>query len=74
MNLSINIYIDGKLNVWFKGKDIASALGYKDNDCAIRKRVDEEDKKTWPLFHSGQVHSCIFLNESGIYSLITGGD
>ena len=50
INLPINIRIDGKQNVWFKGKDIASALGYKDTDCAIRKHADKEDQKTFPIY------------------------
>ena len=54
MNLSINIHIDGKQNVWFKGKDIASALGYKDTYCAIRKHVDEEYKRPGPYFIRGR--------------------
>lgn len=27
------------------GKDVAQALGYSDTDQALRKHVDEEDKK-----------------------------
>ena len=30
--------------VWFKGKDVADALGYTDTSQAIRKNVDDEDK------------------------------
>ena len=29
---------------WFFGKDVATALGYKDTDQAIRKHVDVEDR------------------------------
>ena len=30
LNVSIDIHIDGKQITWFKGKDVADALGYKD--------------------------------------------
>lgn len=30
---------------WFSGKDVASALGYKDTKSALQDHVDEEDKR-----------------------------
>ena len=48
LNLTIISYIDNKQNVYFKGKDIALALGYMDTDQAIRTHVDDYDKKTIP--------------------------
>ena len=35
-------YIDDKQNVWFRGKDVATILGYSDTDKAIRNHVDEK--------------------------------
>ena len=64
------IEIDGE--VWFVGKDVASALGYKDTDKAIRNHVDNEDKKTYPAEMAGQVRHITIINESGLYSLILG--
>ena len=32
LNVSIDTHIDGKQNIWFKGKDVADSLGYKDTD------------------------------------------
>ena len=58
--------------MWFKGKELASLLGYKDTDDVIRKHVDLEEKKSLPCKTPGQVRWCIFLNESGMYSLILG--
>ena len=43
-------------------KEIATLLGYKDTDNAIRTYVDLEDKKKLPQIISGQVHHCFFLN------------
>ena len=68
-NFSIYIYTDSKGNAWFKGKEIATLLGYKDTDNAVRTHVDPEDKKKLPQIISGQVHHCFFLNESGMFSL-----
>ena len=62
------IVIDGE--IYFIGKDVAEILGYKDTDQAIRYNVDEEDKKTYPVKTTGQVRYMIFINESGLYSLI----
>ena len=32
LNFTINTHIDGKQNVWFEGKELPSALGYKDTN------------------------------------------
>jgi prophage antirepressor-like protein len=70
--------IDKDKNVWFKGFDIASILGYKDKDYAIRTHVDEEDKKSRGQFGNrptggglkGNEKNKMFINESGLDSLI----
>ena len=62
------IDIDGI--VWFAGKDIASVLGYKDTDQAIRDHVDEEDKLTRQIDGIGQKRNMTVINESGVYALI----
>ena len=36
--------MDQDNNIWLKGKDIASALGYADTTQAIREHVEDEDK------------------------------
>ena len=56
--------------VWFVGKDVAEALGYKDTSQAIRKHIDEEDKLTRQIDGSGQNRDMTIINESGLYSLI----
>lgn len=38
------VIVDGK--TWYRAKDVADVLGYKDTSQAIRKNVDEEDKAT----------------------------
>ena len=45
-------------------------MGYVDTDQALRKHIDCEDKKTYPVKRTGQVRWYTFINESGFYSLI----
>ena len=81
LGIELTSYIDDQQNVWFLGKDVAEILGYKDTNQAIRKHVDTEDQKSFPVKTTGQVKSCpvkttgqvrwcIFINESGFYSLL----
>ncbi|WP_405317112.1 phage antirepressor KilAC domain-containing protein [Faecalibacillus faecis] len=56
----------------FVGKDIASALGYKDTAKAIRVHVDDEDKGVDEMDTPGGRQNIIIINESGLYSLILG--
>lgn len=60
--------IDGK--PYFIGKDVATALGYTNTQKAIRDHVDNEDKLTERIVLSGQNREVVFINESGLYSLI----
>ncbi len=53
------LLIDGE--PWAVGKDVATALGYKDASKALTAHVDEEDKG---------VQRTTIINESGLYSLI----
>ena len=69
LNISLDAYADSKQNIWFKGKDVATLLGYKDSDQSIRKHVDSEDTKSFPVESMGQVRMCNIINESGFYSL-----
>lgn len=56
--------------VMFVGKDVADILEYTNTAKAIRDHVDEEDKLTERIVLSGQNREVIFINESGLYSLI----
>ena len=81
-------------DIWFKGKDIASALGYENPGKAIRIHVDSDDKmpinelllvskggskldppskggpKSGPPSEINYQRSTIYVNESGLYTLI----
>ena len=62
---------------WFRGKEIATILGYTNTKKAIIDHVDEEDKKkmdevggnkTLPLDYNAK--NTTLINEPGLYSLI----
>ena len=56
--------------VMFVAKDVATILGYTNTPKAIRDHIDDEDKLTERIVLSGQNREVIFINESGLYSLI----
>ena len=67
--------------IWFRGKDIAKVLGYEKTCNAILKHVDNDDKSILEDLRRGaQIRApfkneqggSIFINESGLYSLIFG--
>ena len=62
------VLIDGA--VWFVGKDVAEALGYKDTVNALKSHVDEEDKRGWQIATPGGKQTVTIINESGLYSLV----
>ena len=60
-----------KGETFFVGKDVAKALGYSKPLDAIAKHVDKDDSAKRGLIDSkGRMQQTIFINESGLYSLI----
>ena len=59
LGIKFNSYIDQKCRVWFKAKEVAEILGYKNTVDAIRKHVSENHKRTFllrqPVDSTGQV-------------------
>ena len=57
---------------WFVGKDVANVLGYVSPHRAVFDHVDEDDKTSVLIQHSGSNYKSktIFINESGLYALI----
>jgi prophage antirepressor-like protein len=62
---------------WFKGKQVATILGYVNTRKAILDHVDEDEKinleelrrhESLPLDHNAK--NAVFINEAGLYSLI----
>lgn len=74
------VELDGE--PWLVGKDVAQALGYSDTDQALRKHVDEEEKKILTRQNDGLAggagnatfdipnRGMTIINESGLYSLV----
>lgn len=61
--------IDGE--PWFVGRDVALALGYMKPLNAIATHVEEDDSLKQGLTDSlGRTQDAIFINESGLYSLV----
>ena len=56
--------------IMFVGKDVATALGYSNSQKAIRDHVDSEDKGVNEMVTPGGTQKVVFINESGLYSLI----
>jgi len=63
---------------WFRGRDVATVLGYTNSRKAIIDHVDEDDKKNLEELQGGNEtlrldsneKNTIFLNEPGLYSLM----
>lgn len=70
LEIELTSYIDDKQNIWFKGKDIAHIHGYSDTEQALRKNIDPKDRKSYPVYQTGQVRRHTFINEYSFYSLI----
>ena len=70
LGFELKSYIDKQQIIWFRGKDVAEILGYKDTNQAIRKHVDEEDKYKGAVETTGGLQQSFYINESGFYSLL----
>ncbi len=57
---------------WFVGNDVAGILKYKDKYSALKKNVDDDDKRLCPVGSTSGVQDTTVINESGLYSLIFG--
>lgn len=55
---------------WFVGRDVATALEYKDTAKALKAHVDDEDKGVGVSPTPGGKQNVTIINESGLYSLI----
>ena len=55
---------------WFVGKDVATALGYKEATKAAREKVDDEDKGVSKIDTPSGIQEMTIINETGLYSLV----
>ena len=44
LGIELNSYINKQQNVWFRGKDVAEILEYRDTDDAVRRHVSKNHK------------------------------
>ena len=73
-NKKIDIVIDRNNNVWYNSLDICIILGYKDPKNTIKMHIEQIDKKQLKnistIYKSKKHPNAIYLNESGLYSLL----
>ena len=76
LGIKFKSYIDHKCRVWFKAKQVATILGYRDTNDAVRKHVSENHKRKILLSQlgdsPGQVQGrwIIYIDEAGFYELV----
>ena len=76
LGIEFNSYIDEKLIVWFKAKEVAQVLSYKNTEHAIKRHVSENHKRkillSCPPETGGQVQGrwIILIDEAGFYELV----
>ena len=71
LGIKFNSYIDEDCNVWFKAKDVAQILGYKNTVDVIKRHVSESNKIK--KVHPRETRGCTFIyyiNEPGFYELV----
>ena len=73
LGIKFNSYVDEKLNVWFKAKEVVQIRGYKNTKKAIKSHVSENHKRKILLNHPCETHGCsmtCFIDEPGFYELV----
>jgi hypothetical protein len=59
-------------NPWFVAKDVYCILGYKNTRDAIKKHASPKDVAKCDTLTRGGMQKLLYVNESGIYTLIFG--
>ena len=83
MNLNIQIFKNKEFGAirtmkdergepWFCAKDVCDALGYDQTHKAVKRHVEEGDGTKRPTPTTSGIQQMLFINESGLYSLILG--
>lgn len=66
----VRVNEDASGELWFCGKDVCDALGYEKSRNAIAQHVEDEDALKQGALTDRGIQQMIFINESGLYSLI----
>ena len=73
LGFELTSYIDNKKNGWFRGKDVATILGYSNTTDAIKRHVSENHKRKLlfgqPRYSRGWSMT-YFIDEAGFYELV----
>ena len=79
LGIEFKSYIDEECCVWFKAKQVAQILEYKNTGKAIKRHVSENHKRTFLFIDQHETHGqqidtrgkyCIFIDEPGFYELV----
>ena len=73
LGIKFNSYIDKKCRVWFKAKEVAQILEYKNTEKAIKRHVSENHKRKILFSNQHETHGCsmtYFIDEAGFYELV----
>ena len=73
LGIEITSFIDKKLRIWFKAKEVATILGYKNTEKAIKSHVSENHKRKILFSNQHETHGCsmtYFIDEPGFYELV----
>ena len=71
LGMKFNSYIDSKLKIWFKAKQVAQILGYKKPDDAIKRHISDSHKIK--IVQPRETRGCTFtylIDEAGFYELV----
>ena len=76
LGIEFESFIDDECFCWFKAKEVAQVLNYKNTEHAIKRHVSENHKKSFllscPPETGGQVQGrwLVFIDETGLYELV----
>ena len=73
LGIKFNSYIDEECQVWFRGKEVTTILGYKNTEKAIKSHVSENHKRKILFSNQHETHGCsmtYFIDEPGFYELV----
>ncbi len=62
--------VDNNGEIWFVGKDVATALGYTRTADAIREHVPDKFKGVAEIPTPGGKQRAVLINEAGLYKLV----
>ena len=65
LGIEFESYIDEECCVWFKAKQVAQILGYKNTDDAVKRHVSENHKKTFLFSYHPETGGQVIKDKKG---------